>query len=188
FKDKSIHDVFYTVKQIETNRQNISHAILLLKKKLLQSSQNKNQYDTFILRLPFDNNSDTSSLLTLLYASLNGKVTHDTLMAHINLLEKLYIKLAYNELTPQQLEYLSIFNALLADISQKEVMNNNIFKIADGILNNKVSQLSIGNYLLEINTKKINLNISTTEDGRFIYRVFISDVGVINITGSDREQ
>ncbi len=188
FKDNSIHDVFYTVKQIEANRQNISHAILLLKKKLLQSSQNKNQYDTFILRLPFDNNSETSSLLTLLYASLNGKVNYDTLMTHINLLEKLYIKLAYNELTPQQLEYLSIFNALLTDVSQKEVMNNNMFKIADGILNNKISQLSIGNYLLEINTKKINLNISTTEDGRFIYRVFLSDVGVINITGSDREQ
>lgn len=109
-------------------------------------------------------------------------------MTHINLLEKLYIKLAYNELTPQQLEYLSIFNALLTDVSQKEVMNNNMFKIADGILNNKISQLSIGNYLLEINTKKINLNISTTEDGRFIYRVFLSDVGVIHIIGGDREQ
>ncbi|WP_167754910.1 hypothetical protein, partial [Proteus mirabilis] len=82
----------------------------------------------------------------------------------------------------------SIFNALLTDVSQKEVMNNNMFKIADGILNNKISQLSIGNYLLEINTKKINLNISTTEDGRFIYRVFLSDVGVINAIGSDREQ
>ncbi|HEK3030721.1 TPA: hypothetical protein SMV09_003455, partial [Proteus mirabilis] len=188
FKDDSIHDVFYKVNQIETDRQNISHVIFSLKKKLLQSPQNKNKYESFILRLPFDNNSKTSSLLSFLYASLNGKVTHDTLIDHINLLEKLYIKLAYNDLTPQQLEYLSVFNTLLTDISQKEVMNNNMFKIAGGVLNNKISQLSIGNYLLEIDTKRINLNISTTENNRFIYRIFISDVGEINITGSDREQ
>ncbi|WP_270772089.1 hypothetical protein, partial [Proteus mirabilis] len=80
FKDDSIHDVFYKVNQIETDRQNISHVIFSLKKKLLQSPQNKNKYESFILRLPFDNNSKTSSLLSFLYASLNGKVTHDTLI------------------------------------------------------------------------------------------------------------
>ncbi len=188
FKDDSIHDVFYKVNQIETDRKNIINTISSLKKRLLQSSKNKNKYDALILRLPFDNNSETFSLLTFLYASLNEKITHNTLMDHINLLEKLYIKLAYNELTPQQSEYLSIFNTLLSEISPKEIIKNNMLKIVDGVLNDKISQLSIGNYLLDINTKKINLNISVTEDSCFIYRVFISDVGVISITGNDREQ
>ncbi|HGN0025589.1 TPA: calcium-binding protein [Proteus mirabilis] len=61
-------------------------------------------------------------------------------------------------------------------------------QVADGDLNNKINQLSVGNYLLEINGSKINLNISSTEEGGFIFHVFIAELGVISITGSNKEK
>ena len=44
-------------------------------------------------------------------------------------------------------------------------------RIIDGGLNNKITQLPVGHYLLEIDGLKINLNIVSTEDDGFIFHV-----------------
>lgn len=188
FKGDSIHDVFYKVLRTENDKQNYKDVILALKKKLLQSPQNKNKYQTSILRLPFEYNNEITSLLTLLYSGLNKEMSHDTLMEHIRLLEVLYKKSSSNQLNQEQAEYLSVFNSLLNDIYNKKEMSGYMTKIIDGELNNKITQLPVGHYLLDINGLKINLNIVSTEDDGFIFHVFIAELGDISITGNNKEQ
>ncbi|WP_167348704.1 hypothetical protein, partial [Proteus myxofaciens] len=167
-------------------KKNYKNLMMEIKKKLLNLSDNK--YSTSILHLPYIYNNEFSEKLTLLYSGLNENITYKELMECIELSEVLYQKSTSVELNKNELDYLSVFNSLLSDISMGKCFDNNITHLSKGNLQEIIIKLNEGNYILDVSSKRINLNISILNDNNYKFDVFISDIGNISIIGNNKKQ
>lgn len=109
-------------------------------------------------------------------------------MENISLLEFLYKKSTSVELSQSELDYLSTFDSLLSDMSTKKLSCNEAKHFNKNNIEKTITKLENGNYILDLHSKKINLNISGSKDGNYTYDIFISDIGNISITGNDKKK